>query len=107
MLDGKRNVQAFFWENNAYNAVIFTDGEYWIVFDGDSQGRFDGKIDLYGENTVNELRAYISENDFNYFDDMYNQFEQDISSLSPAVGKNFGKEFDKSELTHITTIYED
>ena len=30
-----RNVQVYFWQNNAYNAVVFTDGEYWIVFDSD------------------------------------------------------------------------
>lgn len=106
MLNGKRNVQIFFWQNNAYNAVIFTDGEYWIVFDGNSHGKFDGEVDLYGDNVIDDLKNYISKTDFNYFNELYNWFEQDRSCSAPVVGKDFGNEFDKSELTHITTIYE-
>lgn len=96
-----RNVQVYFWHNNAYNAVVMTDGEYWIVFD-DS---FDG-IDLYDEDVITELKSYIKTTDFNDFDDMYNQFANDENVNSPVVGDNFGGEFDTSELTKVGTIYE-
>lgn len=101
-----RNVQVYFWQNNAYNAVVFTDGEYWIVFDGGSNGKFDGSVDLYDEDAVSELKSYIKNADFNSFDEMYNEFSQDQGSMSPAVGDNFGREFDKNELTKVGTIYE-
>lgn len=101
-----RNVQVYFWQNNAYNAVVFTDGEYWIVFDGDSNGKFDGSVDLYDDGAVSELKSYIKNADFNSFDEMYNEFSQDQGSMSPAVGDNFGREFDKNELTKVGTIYE-
>jgi antirestriction protein len=97
-----RNVQVYFWHNNAYNAVVMTDGEYWITFD-DS---FDG-IDLYDEDVITELKSYIKTTDFNDFDDMYNQFANDENGNSPVVGDNFGGEFDTSELTKVGTIYED
>ena len=96
-----RNVQVYFWHNNAYNAVVMTDGEYWITFD-DS---FDG-IDLYDEDVITELKSYIKTTDFNDFDDMYNQFANDENGNSPVVGDNFGGEFDTSELTKVGTIYE-
>lgn len=102
-----RNVQVYFWHNDAYNAVIFTDGEYYIVFDGDSRGMFDGVVDLYQEDVIDKLRNYIKTTDFNYFDDMYNDFSQNTSGMSPVTGRNFGSEFDKSELTKVGTIYED
>lgn len=96
-----RNIQVFFWQNGGYNAVIFTDGEYWICFDE----KFDG-IDLYDDDIIATLKSYIKYTDFNDFDDMYSQFEQDKGGMSPAVGRDFGNEFDKSELTLVGTIYE-
>lgn len=96
-----RNVQVYFWKNNAYNAVVMTDGEYWITFDES----FDG-IDLYDEDVIDELKSYIKTTDFNDFDDMYNQFANDENGNSPVVGDNFGAEFDSSELTKVGTVYE-
>lgn len=95
------NVQVFFWANNAYNAVVLTDGERWIVFDEE----FDG-IDLYGENVISELSEYIKNSEFNSFLAMYSDFSADASGMSPTVGINFGAEFDRGELTHIGMICE-
>lgn len=95
-----RNIAVFFWANNAYNAVIMTDGEYWICCD-----KFDD-IDLYTENAVDIIRHYISTTDFNNFADMWAEFSQDISGLSPTVGRNFGAEFPRNDLQFCGMIYE-
>ena len=55
---------------------------------------------------MSELKSYIKNADFNSFDEMYNEFSQDQGGMSPAVGDNFGREFDKNELTKVGTIYE-
>lgn len=96
----KRNVAVFFWANNAYNAVVWTDGEYWMCFDS-----FDG-IDLYAENAVDNIRHYISSTDFNRFDDLYYQYSADISGNLPVCGKNFSAEFPRHELEFVGMIYE-
>lgn len=95
-----RNIAVFFWANNAYNAVVLTDGEYWICCD-----KFDD-IDLYSENAVDDIRHYISTTDFNNFADMWTEFSQDISGVSPTVGRNFGAEFSRHELEFCGMIYE-
>jgi hypothetical protein len=97
-----RNVTIFLWENNAYNAVIWTDGEYWICFDE----VFDN-YDLYDDDIVNKLKQYIksNRNNFESFDDLYNQFDSNQSINGPLTGNNFGEEYPKSELTYIDTLY--
>lgn len=89
----KRNIAVFLWIGNAYNAVILTDGEYWICV----SDTFDD-IDLYAENAAEKLSRYIRTNDFNSFNDMYCQGD--------SVGRNFSKLFSATELQLCGMIYE-
>lgn len=95
-----RNVAVFLWTNNAYNAVVLTDGEFWICTENL------GGVDLYAENPVEAVRQYISNTGFNSFADMYAEFSQDIGGLSPTVGRNFSEEFPRNELEICGMIYE-
>lgn len=98
----RRTVHYYFWETNAYNAVVITDGNYWICLSDDMDG-----IDLYSDNAVSQVKAYVNDlNRTGTWESFYNLYNDFSSRSDVAVGDNFSSEFPSSELTLCGTIYE-
>ena len=95
----KNNV--YFWNGDAYNAVVWENNGHWICFDE----KYDD-IDLYQDNIIDILKKYISETEFNLFEDMFDEFVQDRGGMRPACGFDFENDFPADELELITTIEE-
>ena len=92
----------YFWNGNAYNAVVWENNGHWICFDE----KFDD-IDLYQENVIDTLKNYITDEKFaSTFGDMFDQFAQDRSGMSPACGFDFENDFPYDEVELITTVEE-
>ena len=71
-------MRVYFEENNAGNIVVITDGKTAKVFDGASDGTYEG-IDLYSEDAVEQLRARFAEllesGELNDYADIYSPNE--------------------------------
>lgn len=86
-------MKIYFKKDNAYNNVIFTDGETAKVFNGTPDGMFEG-VDLYGDNAAQDLR------------DLYQAAAQsgDLNDFDEITG---GDEIGDMDLDDAELIYED
>ena len=82
-------MKIYFEATNAYNNVIFTDGENAKVFNGVPNGMFEG-VDLYGDDAVQQLKDFYREaaesGEINDFDEITggDEIELDELDLSDA-----------------------
>ena len=84
-------MKAYFEKTNGNNIVIITDGNTAKIFDGAPDGKFEG-VDLYAEDTKEELKALFKNVEMPDFSEMYSGNEVDFSEIE--------EELEESELLH-------
>lgn len=74
-------MKIYLMKTNAYNEIVFESNGMAKITESAPSGRFEG-IDLYGENTVEELEKWFADNadDIDY-DDIYCEDEHDFKDI--------------------------
>lgn len=52
------------------NSVVFSERNLCIVINADSAGKFDGIVDMYNDNVIDDLKEYAKLTNFNTFKSM-------------------------------------
>ena len=95
-------MKMYLYVTNGYNRVVFVKNNKAFDCNISANGKFNDEIDIYNETdkVVSALQEYIKQVDFNSFDDLVNEFPNNI------LGWNGFKEQDDIELYYIGEIVE-
>ena len=95
-------MKMYLYVTNGYNGVVFVKNNKAFDCNISANGKFNDEIDIYNETdkVVSALQEYIKQVDFNSFDDLVNEFPNNI------LGWNGFKEQDDIELYYIGEIVE-
>lgn len=77
-------MKAYFEKTNGNNLVIITDGKTAKIFDGAPDGIFEG-IDLYTENTVEELKKFFTKEGLNEYDEIHCENEVNFEDIAEEL----------------------
>ncbi|RZT00885.1 hypothetical protein [Cuneatibacter caecimuris] len=71
-------------KTNGNNLVIITDGKTAKIFDGAPTGTFEG-VDLYTENTVEELKKFFAETELNEYNEIHCENEVNFEDIAEEL----------------------
>ena len=101
------NTNYFLAKTNAGNSLLIVNGNRWINFNGDSQGKQDG-FDLYNDTFPAEYKNMLAENGAESFENLWNDYKDNYSNqVTAGTAEDIEKFFDEFEdVTLIITFGE-